>query len=166
MAHEHTPFLEPEPGSGMLYRWRSAPSTHDRRVMYHCLIKLSTAQILALDTTPVLIAPAPGVNLVANPYRILLKLVAGSTRFQAGGIVYIYLGPVANNIKQQIATAAFVNGLTDRLLVISLNLFGTTNFDPTVLENLPLYIATVGAAFTNGNGSLNAFVSYEPFRVA
>lgn len=157
--------LEPEPGSGMLFRWRSPPPTSERRMMYHSLRVLSAAQILALDTTPVLIAPAPGPGLVNVPYRVLFELLAGSSSFLGGGPLQIVLGPVANGITATAAYVPFLLEAADTVTGTFIDLFALSAFASALVLNLPLYLYNSGAPFTAGNGSLTVSLSYEALRL-
>jgi hypothetical protein len=131
-------------------------------------ITLSSAQILALQTTPVTLIPAPGVTgFFLNIDKIVMRLLAGSAAYtDVGGAVSfsvganltvalasnaIFLVTTSPNRRQQIidfAAAAAGTGVT------------STAGNPPTEDNAALTISKATNQFAAGNGTMHITVYY------
>jgi hypothetical protein len=129
-------------------------------------VGLTSAQLLALFTTPVTIVPAPGVGFTIVPTVIVITFVGGSVAYlnggggassftlgglslAVGGAEAIWLVTVSPNRKQQVLPWA---GTTD------------TAASPPAEDNAPLQLSKATANFTAGNGvaQVTAYYTIEP----
>jgi hypothetical protein len=129
-------------------------------------VTLSSAQILALQTTPVTLLPAPGVGFWYNVRRIIMRLLAGSAAYtDAGGAVSfgagtltmalasnaIFLVTVSPNTRKQMvdfAAAAVGVGVTD------------TAANPPTEDNAAFAISKITNNFAAGNGTMHISLDY------
>jgi hypothetical protein len=131
-------------------------------------VTLSSAQILALQTTPVTLIPAPGVTgWFLNIDKIIMRLLAGSAAYtDVGGAVSflvganltvalasnaIFLVTTSPNRRQQIidfAAAAAGTGVT------------STAGNPPTEDNAALTISKATNQFAAGNGTMHITVYY------
>ena len=123
-------------------------------------VTLTTAQILALDATPIELAPAPGPGKIIIPIGVVAVLHAGATPFAAGSSVHAFIGLEADAHDQEAFTAAFVNAAAD---AAAESIF-MSSADTDILadyENKAINLVAVGAAFTTGDGSLTVTLFYN-----
>jgi hypothetical protein len=135
----------------------SAPG---RNVVLRASVDLTSAQILALDGTPVQLVPAPGVG-----FRIVPFLAVG--RFFGGSVAYTDAGGAV-----QLAAGSAVYALTDNnlfLVTVSPNRrtlsmgFGEvldTAANPPTSDNAALNIQKITNNFAAGNGTARLSVYY------
>jgi hypothetical protein len=146
----------------------SSPGTLQGTVWNRVDVTLTSAQILALQTTAVPLVPAPGVGFWISPQYYILRLIAGSAAYtDAGGAVSIGNATGANtmalasnaiftvttspNTRKQFTyanTGAGGTGLTD------------TAANPPASDNAALQISKVTNNFAAGNGTMHITVYY------
>jgi hypothetical protein len=135
-------------------------------------ITLTSAQILALQTTPVAIVPAPGITgWMIVPRTLILRLLAGSAAYtDVGGAVSFTVG--ANVTAALAANAIFLvtvapNRRTQMLDFLAsaagTGITGTAGNPPTE-DNAPLNITKATNNFAAGNGTMHitAYYTIEP----
>lgn len=123
---------------------------------------VSSAQLLALKTTPVSLIPAPGAGKMIQVLGCDMRIVFGGTAYTLNaGTLKVFYGPVANAkaitgdqsaLLTQIANATTLNA------AISAE---TTLTDAQAL-NVDVELGNDGAAnYTLGNGTLVVYLEYE-----
>lgn len=121
---------------------------------------LTTAQILALNATPIELAPAPGSGKILIPVSLVVSIHFNSVAFAAGSAVDLYLGPKANGKLFASILAATINAAAntaDEEICVAVNVNGLL----ALFENQNLNLQTVGAAFTTGDGSITVTLFYN-----
>lgn len=127
-------------------------------------ITLSTAQILAIDATPIEIVPAPPAGQYLTPVSISSVCHFNANAFAAGSQVNCYVGLKANGNFIKAATAAHVNSGANS---IEQNIGDPLTGTPDVQANIEannLNLQAAGAAFTTGDGTLTVTVYYNSSR--
>jgi hypothetical protein len=120
------------------------------------VFNLTTANILGMFATPVVLIPAPGAGKSIVVDYILFRMIATATSFASGGVVTIgYNGgaAVANTLAAAIINAAGP-GTVDTLVVT-----GASNI--TATQNAAVQISNATGAFTTGTGNANIFIWYS-----
>jgi hypothetical protein len=117
-------------------------------------VTLSSAQLLALHTTPVTLVAAPGAGKWVRVHTIDWGYVYGTAQYTASGSEFVAMGYGPNywadGIDIQTPTA-------DRLHPRD----GFYNsFAPAAVENLPVTATVDSTSFTDGDGTLTVTVWY------
>lgn len=123
------------------------------------VVLLSSAQILALFTTPVTLVPAPGVGFMIIPESLKIDMQAGSVAYADGG------GGAVSFTEGSLTQALASNGIFTITALFrghqTLQLAGTDTAAATPTdENAALTIAKATANFTAGNGTALVTVYY------
>jgi len=116
-------------------------------------VALSSAQILALNATPVTIIPAQGAGTVIVVTNVLFKMVTTATAYASGGVVtFQYAGgnAVTNNIAATVVTAGAGTSYTVR-----------DGIDVTAAANTGITVTNATGAFTTGTGTAVISISYR-----
>lgn len=129
--------------------------------IYRSVVTLTAAQILTLFATPVQIAPAPGANLIINPFAQTLTYKFGTTAYTLTGgsqIIYGYSSAFA-------FTTAIINcaGLLDQTHDVIFNSSKPYNHNSTRAQivNLALFLGMNTGAATLGDGTLEVVTNYS-----
>ncbi len=133
------------------------------RIEYRRLeTNLTSAQLLALFTTPVNLVPAPGVGFMIVPRFIKMTLVAGSVAYLdgGGGDITFQLGAgvsqlLANNNIVLVSVAP-----NRRVQFLAWAGFIDTAANPPAEDNAALQITKATGNLTAGNGMLSVMVEY------
>ena len=122
-------------------------------------LSISSAQILAINTTPVVIAAAPGANKVNVPMLMGVKYTFGGTAYATGGQ---FLG-VFETDETGLLWVGLESGLTPILTlgadVTRIKTISSAAFDSAV--NKPLVLTLPLADPTLGNGTLKFKLLYK-----
>lgn len=120
-------------------------------------VTLSSADILALHTTPVTLVAAPGATSWLCVHRVLWFYSHGSAQYATTAAAFPYLGYGAN---PSVGGADIVSDPDDIVKVGDLDLPGSIATD---LVNQPLKVQNDGAGqtFTDGDGTLTVTVWYS-----
>lgn len=124
-------------------------------------ITLSSAQILALQTTPVTIVPAPGVaGWTINPILFILRLLAGSAAYtDVGGAVSFSIGTASQALA---SNGVFLTTVSPNRAIQRIAGFSATDTaaNPPTDDNAPLNISKATNNFAAGNGTMHITVYY------
>lgn len=126
-------------------------------------VTLTSAQVLAIFTTPVTVVPAPGAGLAIVPIIAIYDYVAGTTPYtDGGGSLRINVGNVFG--LAQLTTASFWTAASSR--VSSVNAAIASVVQTTNLANGALTVSSSTANPTLGNGTVAVTVAYMVVPVA
>lgn len=126
---------------------------------------LSSAQLLALAATPVQIVAAPGAGNVILPLSIILRSNFNTAAYAAGSQVNLYIGSKANGLLLPVCAATFVQSVATRVQLTPLTAFAAVLDVSANIVNQALYLSAVGAEFTTGDGTLDVYLAYDPWRL-
>ena len=127
---------------------------------------LTSAQILALFTTPITLVPAPGVGYRIVPVSFVFRLIGGSVAYLngGGGTVAIALGSAV--LVAQPAVAFFLVTISPNRRTQVFPYPGDTDVaaNPPTTDNAPLTFGMATANLTAGNGTahIEVYYSIEP----
>lgn len=123
---------------------------------------VTSAQLLALKTTPISIIPAPGAGKFIQVIGVDMRMLFGGTAYTLNaGTLKVFYGPVAN--------AKAITGDQSALLTAGANsttLNAAISAETTLTDaqalNVDIELGNDGAAnYTLGNGTLVVYVEYE-----
>lgn len=128
---------------------------------------LTSAQLLALNTTPVIIAPAAGPGTLLVPDGISYRFIGGGTAYTIGtGVLKLYIGSVAAGHALHANVATGLIDQTGNKVIPFVGLITPTTIDTDAnYLNQPLSIGNDVANFTLGNGTLEVLLEYSTFAV-
>lgn len=132
-------------------------------------VLITTAQLLALNGAPIIIAPAGGVNTLLVPDAVSYRYIAGNTGFTIGAAVLrLYLGSVAagHALHANVATGLVDQTANKTVPNVAFTTPSTFDTDANYL-NQPIVLGNDNATqLTLGNGSLQVFLEYSTLSVA
>lgn len=116
-------------------------------------VSLSSAQILALNATPITLVAAPGSGKAIVVEQIIFKMVTTATAYVSGGnVTFQYSGgnAVTNVIVAGVVTAGAGTSYTIR-----------EGIDVTAAANTAVTITNATGAFTTGTGTAVVTIKYS-----
>lgn len=126
---------------------------------FRSTVNLTSAQIIAMNATPVSVLPAPGAGLALIIESILFEMTTTSTQFTGGGVVTFpyHGGAVATHAGSvPAATVTTTAGTTNTLLGGAVAANGTV-----VPANTGVDVTNATAAFAAGTGTAKVQVKYR-----
>ncbi len=121
-------------------------------------VDLSSAQILALNATPVELVPAPGAGNIISVEEILFKMIRTATAYAAGGALeFRYTNGSGAKVTADVAASVVTTGGAGTEYNIVRGV--TTSLTPVANSNIVIDNAT--AAFTTGTGTAVVWVKYR-----
>ena len=122
-------------------------------------VNLSSADILALNTTPITIAAAPGAGFALMPSFITYRYTFGATAYLLGATIELLSGTKAAGTSSQFA------GIAITIMEAAASRSGGTTTDNAIsanaiVENDSLVLKSP-TAFTTGDGTLTVWVTYS-----
>lgn len=123
------------------------------------LKKITSAQLLALFTTPIEIIPAPGAGYANLIHRLVIR--------HAGGVAYAgiasgedlvlkYTNASGAEVSLAIETTGFLDQTTAQI-----RMSGGVNTSLTPVANAPVVLHLLSGNITTGNFDLQVFVEYD-----
>ena len=123
---------------------------------------LTSAQILALITTPVTVIPAPGLTgWMLIPQEFILRLLGGSAAYtDVGGAVSYAIGSASQALA---SNAIFLTTVTPNRAIQRIVGFAATDTagNPPTDDNAPLTIQKITNNFAAGTGTMHHTVYYN-----
>lgn len=126
---------------------------------------LSSAQILALHITAVQLIPAPGAGNVILPIQVLVQLRYGTTTYAGGADPLFYIGLVASAFTFPAFTQAVINAAVPVIAAFPQTAWAQIANQSTYFANQPISIFNPGAAYTTGDGEVDIYMAYDPWRL-
>lgn len=114
-------------------------------------VVLTPTEILQLNSTPVEIAPAPGVGKYIIPQQCFVKFVNGGINYTNAGFTNITVGNTGNNLFQ---FGGVINGASTVRIYFPVN-------SATLFENSPAQIFNTISNPTLGNGDVEFILYYQ-----
>ena len=136
------------------------PSLTDKVLV--ATVTLSSANILALHTTPIQLLAAPGAGKINVIDQILFFFDYGGVQYANGSDIEVeYVGDTVDLVPQLSNTD--INIAVDKIMLRSNGTnTGASNVDLTAGVNTAIEISTNGgAAYITGNGTLKLFIKYR-----
>lgn len=138
----------------------------DPKVVQYTQVVLTNAQVLALDTAPLLLIGTPtylpllqGSGNVANVVTdFSLTLTAGTAYAAGGSTIGLTYGGTATYITNAIGTSIFYSTGSAAVYASPLTTY-------TVVPNTGVYLANSTANFTTGTGTVTANVWYAQIQL-
>lgn len=124
-------------------------------------VQLTSAQILALNTTPVQLIPAPGIGSYIVVNRAIFKYYYNSIAYSGTiNLTIDYANPAVINLLT-VTTGDFLTGTANGIQIAVPGLaVPSTKLYTTQMDNTPIYLHA-SANPTNGNGTVTVIVEYE-----
>lgn len=142
-------------GGAFWYNFVSGGSNGDRVVQ----VALSSAQILALNATPVTLIPAMGAGTVIVVAGVTFKMVTTATAYASGGALeFRYTNASGAKVTADIAAGVVTAGAGTSYTSVA----GVTT-SLTNVVNSPIIVDNATAAFTTGTGTAVVGIRYNVF---
>lgn len=118
-------------------------------------VPLSSAQILALNATPVTLVAAQGAGTVINVQSIVFKMVSTATQYANGGAVeFRYTNASGAKVTADVAAAVVTAAAgTSFTTVVGVAVTG--------VANAPIVVDNATAPFITGTGTATVTVTYQ-----
>lgn len=134
---------------------------------------VTSAQLLSLHTTPIVLVPAQGAGTVVLPTVASMIYFAGTTPYTitgSDGILYVNWN--ANNLYESctgLEDAGFLDQTTSQFQSVSAYTYTvsteTTPIPLSVVENQPLTLS-IADTLTLGNGTVQVNILYKVFTIS
>src|ERR1700740_1511900 len=115
-------------------------------------VLLSSAQILALFTTPVTLVPAQGPGLTINVMQLIVRYNFGTTAYLSGGSITLTINGTA--ILPNIASGTVLLQAISRVYFSPSGVQGNVAANESTFDNQPFIMQNITGAFTTGDGTL------------
>jgi hypothetical protein len=129
-------------------------------------VQLTSAQILALFTTPVTLVPAPGVGFRIVPVAMVIRFIGGSVAYLNGGAATVLLALGSAVVVSQPAVGIFLVTVAPNRRTQMFAWPGDTDVaaNPPTTDNAALTLALATANLTAGNGlmAITTYYTLEP----
>jgi hypothetical protein len=127
---------------------------------YRTDVYVTSAQLLAIKDTPILLIPAPGTGLMLVPESVLFRMIGGTQYTDAGGAMSVSVGTfsaalAANTIVTGPSAAGYRSQQIFPITAIS------TAAGPPTNENAACYLTKITNNYAAGTGTLHVTVFYS-----
>lgn len=122
---------------------------------------LSPAQILDLHNNQVELVPAPGAGLIILPISVFAWLRFNTTAYANGADLIIGIAIPAFGFSWTQINQALLQVAEPTLQLGPASAFSARTSATANLSGQPVYIFNPGAAFINGDGALDIYLTYE-----
>lgn len=129
-------------------------------------IQLSSAQLLAINATPVDIVPAPGAGKIVTIVALVYSGHFGSAAYINGSALGLIYAGTAKAPSADVCTAAVVNAAADHVSVMAIGTLDAVDDTPANIANKAIQLKAVGAAFTTGDGTATVTAFYNTASLA
>src|ERR1017187_4492696 len=133
--------------------------------LYKANLNITSAQLLALDAHPLVIAPAPGVGFYICVFNFSYEYVAGATPYtpaDPSDVLGVGTDPVNGYFQFAVNQTGFIDQATSQVApfgAVDVSFLSGNPAPLTEENNKPLYVGATTAP-TAGNGTLNVIVYY------
>jgi hypothetical protein len=118
-------------------------------------VALSSAQILALNATPVTLVAAQGATKVISVLSIVFKMIATATAYANGGAVeFRYTNAAGAKVSADVAAAVVTAGAGTTITTVS-------GIGATGVLNAPIVVDNATAPFITGTGTATVTITYQ-----
>jgi hypothetical protein len=125
---------------------------------YRTDLVLTSAQILALQTTSVTLIPAPGLGLFICPETIIMRMSGGTQYTDAGGAVSFTIGSMSVALAANtIFTGPTAGQRSQQIVAFTAT---STAANPPTNENAAMTIGKITNNFAAGTGTMRITVFY------
>lgn len=126
---------------------------------------LTSAEILALHTTPIELIPAQGANTTILPLSFIFNLNYGTTPYTVSGALEVFIGAnaAASNYVQSVYLLGFMNSNQDCIYrqTYDASTGAYTGSSITIMTNNPLLVFAQNSNPTLGDSQIEITVLYS-----
>lgn len=131
-----------------------------KNVLQYASVPLTSAQILAMFTTPVSLVAAGGANTILVPQRWMFTLIFNSVAYTSGGTVNIQYGNTGSGGGTAIGNTLAANQVTSGTSLNNLVMLGSTNIVLTPGVNQGIFVTNATGVFATGNSTARIHLWY------
>ena len=121
------------------------------------VVTLSSAQILALNATPVALVAAPGSGLTTVVERIVVSFTVGTQYANGGVLEFRYTNASGAKVTGADLAAAVITGASSSVTILG----GNSSANVTAVSNAAIVVDNATAPFITGTGTAVVTVFYS-----
>jgi hypothetical protein len=133
-----------------------------QRVALQASVVLTSAQVLAIHTTPILVIPAPGAGYYIMVTSCSFALEYNSSAYVTTNPLELFYGVSGSQVACQGVSIGFMEGTVDLVWNNMYNTQGASGsgFTGTAIENFGIYVSALGNP-SGGNSPIEVTVNYQ-----